>query len=387
MIKNVSIVIPSYNEEKILEETVKNLQNFTGSGCEIIIVDDGSTDKTPEIGNRLSNKFDNTKCVHNEKNLGKGESILRGAKKSVNDIVAFIDADEAADLSFLENVVEPVKNGEADITIGSRHMKNSEVKRSIKRSIFSKAYNLMTRILLGTGIKDHQCGLKVFKKDVLREIGYGLNSKGFFWDTEMIFRAKNKGYRVKEVAIKWEEKPGPSFSVLNIMFKFILNLYFLAGERVFGKRFKYMYQYSKFAAVGAIGALINTIILFILTNFMGVYYLLGSPFAIETGIIFMFFVNNRITFEQKKEGVKEIIEGILRSNFVRIFGILINIILLFVFTEFFGIFYLLSNIIAIAIASVFNFFGEREFNWKKRFISDKSFKNLFYKQFAKFKYI
>ena len=123
-------------------------------------------------------------------------------------------------------------------------------------------------------------------------------------------------------------------------------------------------KYLRFAVTGALGAVVNTVILYGMTEFLGLFYIFSALIATEISIIFMFFINNDFTFQNRKTGF-DIIKGLIKSNIIRSFGIGLNIGLLYIFTEFLGIYYIVSNLMAIFLASIFNFIGERDLNWRE----------------------
>ncbi|MEM3594696.1 MAG: glycosyltransferase family 2 protein [Candidatus Jordarchaeaceae archaeon] len=202
----VSLVFPAYNEAEKLEETVKKtigtLREFTRS-YEIIIAEDGSTDGTDKIASELSKKYLAVRHIHNDKRLGRGLALKNAFSNSRGEVLAFMDVDLATNLKHLKTLVESIKEG-YDIVIGSRMLPESNVKRALSRRIASKFYNFLVRILLGSKIRDHQCGFKAFKREPFLQILRETEATHWFWDTEILVRAFRKGCRIKEIPVEWK---------------------------------------------------------------------------------------------------------------------------------------------------------------------------------------
>lgn len=202
----VSIVLPAYNEvnklEQAVEKTIEAFKEITPS-YEIIIAEDGSTDGTDKLASELSRKYSFVKHFHSEERLGRGNALKNAFKRSEGEILAFIDVDLATDMSHLGTLVEAIREG-YDFAIGSRMLPESRVERSSSRLMTSKAYNFIVRALLGSKVRDHQCGFKSFRREPLMQVIDEVTAGHWFWDTEMLVRASLKGYKIKEIPVKWK---------------------------------------------------------------------------------------------------------------------------------------------------------------------------------------
>jgi len=206
----ISIILPAYNEaerlSKSVEEVIKVASSFTQK-YEIIIAEDGSTDGTDLIASKLAKENKRIIHLHSNKRLGRGKSIENSLKMTKGTIVAYIDVDLEAKPEFLKNLIDAIIKEGYDISIGSRFIKGSIVKRSFLRTLLSRIYNFLVKMILKSKIKDHQCGLKAFKKDVLLKITKKfVLSKHWFWDTEVLIFSQLMGYKIKEVPIIWIEE-------------------------------------------------------------------------------------------------------------------------------------------------------------------------------------
>jgi putative flippase GtrA len=368
----LSIVLPAYNEAETLQATVAALQDwidtqsaYTHDGTAIIIVEDGCTDRTPEISADIADIHDNVRHLHFDERQGKGRAIMHGFDAATGDILCFMDVDRATDLAALNDLVQPLETGNASVAIGSRYTAESDADRTPTRDTMSRVYNGWARVVLGTGITDHQCGFKAITRDAYKTIQDSIAADGWFWDTELLFTAQQNGFTVVEVPITWQEDDDSAVSVTPVATELLAGTVRLNGEQVLGDRYDTVEKYIIFAVIGGLGAVIHTGLLYMLTEHAGLHYMMSSVIGIEASIITMFFLNNRFTFSSVKSGTGQVLDGIIRSNLIRSIGIGVQLALLYALTEFLGIYYILSNIVAIFIGSFFNFFGEKWFNWQE----------------------
>lgn len=203
----ISVLLPAYNEapriERCIREVTRAVRRLTGS-YEIVVVEDGSTDGTPEIVETLAKNDNHLRLMHSAARLGKGKAVKKGLGSAAGDIVVFMDVDLATSLAFLPRIVELART-RGGLVVGSRHVKGSRVQRSFKRTLSSLTYNLLVRLLFWDGIHDHQCGFKAMSRGVANFLQGSVESNGFFLDTEMILRCKMCGFPVVEVGVEWVE--------------------------------------------------------------------------------------------------------------------------------------------------------------------------------------
>jgi hypothetical protein len=215
--KEISILLPAYNEALQIEKCIREVEHAVSSlssSYEIIVAEDGSTDGTDRVVATLTKQNPNLNLLHSPVRLGKGRAIKNAVGSAKGDVIVFMDVDLATSLRYLPRILQPVRQ-HGGIAIGSRHAKGSIVKRRISRTLFSLAYNLLVRMLFLDGVRDHQCGFKAMSREaaqVLREV----KSDGFFFDTEMILRCKKLGFPVTEVGVEWAEKRRTRDSKVNL---------------------------------------------------------------------------------------------------------------------------------------------------------------------------
>jgi glycosyltransferase AglD len=216
-VPQISIVLPCYNEKELAVEHTLEVYSYLKKldwNFELIVCDDASTDGTPEALGKLTQP--EIRVLHYTNGPSRRENLSRALQDANGEVLVYMDMDLSTDLSFLNEIVNPVLNGSYDIAIGSRYQQGAEVKRELLRLVYSKLYNGTIRVLFGSRILDHQCGFKAFRKDVFQELvnelGYDEKfSRGWFWDAELLIRAQQKRLRILEIPVRWISAKKSSF--------------------------------------------------------------------------------------------------------------------------------------------------------------------------------
>ncbi|MFH0979308.1 MAG: dolichyl-phosphate beta-glucosyltransferase [Candidatus Woesearchaeota archaeon] len=200
----LSVVIPAYNEEKRIANSISKVIDYLDRkkfDYELIIVDDGSTDTTVEIVQGFNNG--KIRLLKNEVNRGKGFSVRRGMLAAENPYILFSDADLSTPITELPRLMKYI-NG-YPIVIGSRRMKGSLIvtRQPWYRSIPGKVFPLMVNLLVLKGIRDTQCGFKLFRRAAAQELFPLQKLERFSFDAEILLLAQLKGYKIKEVPVVW----------------------------------------------------------------------------------------------------------------------------------------------------------------------------------------
>jgi len=207
----VSVVLPAYNEAATIEETVRTtlstLDVFLPAGSfEVIVAEDGCEDETPEIASRLAAGDDRVRHFHSDERLGRGGALNAAFRAARGETLAYFDTDLATDMRHLEQLVGSVRSGDADVATGSRWIPGERADRPAKRGIPSRGFNLAVRALLGSELRDHQCGFKAFSRDAFEALAGEVEDEHWFWDTEMLVRAQRRGLAVEEFPVDWTPK-------------------------------------------------------------------------------------------------------------------------------------------------------------------------------------
>ena len=188
---NISFFCPAYNEEKNLPEFIPKVIKFLSSitnEFEIIIIENGSTDKTYQIAQRLEEKFPQVKIIHNPIHLDYGAALKKGFAAAQYDYISYSDSDNQYDISELAPHLHLLDK--FDVLSGYAVKKAA----SFSRKIQSDAYNFLLRFLFGIKLKDINCSMKVYKRAVLNKIE--IKSDSAFIDAEMLIKAQQLGYRI-----------------------------------------------------------------------------------------------------------------------------------------------------------------------------------------------
>jgi uncharacterized protein (TIRG00374 family) len=209
--REVSVVLPAYDEAATIEETVATtvaaLEAFLPDGAfEVLIAEDGCTDRTPEIAAELAEVDNRIRHFHSDDRLGRGGALERAFEASDGDVLVYFDTDLATDLSYLEALVESIRSEGYDVATGSRRVPGRKQRRDPERGVASTGYNSLVRLVLRSSLYDHQCGFKAFDRDALFELLETVEDDHWFWDTEVLVRAQRAGYAVKEFPVEWEPK-------------------------------------------------------------------------------------------------------------------------------------------------------------------------------------
>jgi len=206
--KSVLVVIPTYNEEKIIEQKINQLFIFCKNNLQeykwkIIVADNGSTDKTIKIIKKQ--KYSKLEYFHLKK-TGKGLAIKKAWQDYLGDVNIFMDADLATELKFTLPLIKGIIKEKYDLTIGSRYHKQSQCKRSLMRSVYSMFYNFILKIFFNIKLTDTHCGFKALSKSAVQKIIPKIENNGLFFDTELLVLARHHNLKIKEIPVNWEDK-------------------------------------------------------------------------------------------------------------------------------------------------------------------------------------
>jgi dolichyl-phosphate beta-glucosyltransferase len=239
----LSIIIPAYNEEQRLGTTLSEtihylaLQDYTS---EIIVVDDGSQDRTVEIAHSfLSSTNEKTKLLvlKNPGNRGKGFAVKNGMLHASGEIHLFFDADLATPLDQIPKVMQPILNNEYDVVFGSRALQEAviEVEQSFLRQLRGRGGNLIIQFLTGMNIKDTQCGFKAFRRQASQAVFPLQQVEGFGFDPEILFIANKQGWRWKELPVVWRHVEGSKVTMLSASLSVLTDVFKIRWNEFVGK--------------------------------------------------------------------------------------------------------------------------------------------------------
>jgi glycosyltransferase involved in cell wall biosynthesis len=207
----LSIVIPAYNEELRLPASLERIAAFlhsNGRPAEVIVVDDGSRDRTAEVAGSFRRKLPGLRVLSNEVNRGKGYSVRRGMQEARGDLVLFTDADLSAPIEESEKLLAALGEGN-DVAIGSRAVDRGliEVHESPLREFAGIIFNKIVRITLRLPFVDTQCGFKAFRRERCRIIFNQQRIERFGFDPELLYLARHHGLKTAEIPVRWAHSP------------------------------------------------------------------------------------------------------------------------------------------------------------------------------------
>lgn len=215
----ISIVIPAYNEESRLPETLRKIETYISSAHwdnhEIIVVDDGSRDGTVAVAAAFASQDLNVRVLKNPGNRGKGYSVRHGMLEARYEWCLFTDADLSTPIEELEKLWGSIIREKAQVAIGSRALDRSlvGVHQSAFREASGRFFNAVMRLTIGLPISDTQCGFKLFRRDVAREAFKRQTLERWGFDVEVLFIASRLGNRIAEVAVRWDNAEGSKLSI------------------------------------------------------------------------------------------------------------------------------------------------------------------------------
>lgn len=233
----LSVVIPAYNEEVRCKSTLPQLWrelNRRFATFEIIVVDDGSNDGTAQVASRFSNDHHKVRLISYPDNRGKGYAVRMGVLAAKGRYILFSDADLSTPVREVRKLLKALEEG-YDIAIGSRARKAAMIleRQPLYRICMGKIFNKFVQLLTVRGISDTQCGFKCFRGEAAREIFPHCRIDGFSFDVEVLYLARQKGMRIKEVGVLWRNSPlskvHPVFHSLQMLRDlFVIRLHALA---------------------------------------------------------------------------------------------------------------------------------------------------------------
>jgi dolichol-phosphate mannosyltransferase len=362
-----TVIIPTLNEEATIGVTIQTVQeilNKKGLNAQILVVDDNSSDNTPFIVNELRLNQSNIDLIIRQRDHGLSQSVVEGFEKAASTIFIVMDADGQHPAEKIPELYQNIEDGN-DLVIGSRYMKGGEIKNwPNDRKVISWGATSLARLFF-PNITDPVSGFFAVRKEVVHNAP--LKPQGYKILLEVL--GKGQWKRVKEIpftfrsrehgASKLKEKTIVDYA------KQVLDLARFALRNKNSAAYAEIHRAVQFMVVGFTGLIVNIGFLFFLTESVGLYYLLSALFGIEASIISNYFLNDLWTFGDIKDNRYSRVSRLVRFHVVSVTGILINISTLYLLTTMFGIYYIISEVVGIALAFTWNFLLNRKYTWQK----------------------
>jgi glycosyltransferase involved in cell wall biosynthesis len=235
----LSIVIPAYNESARIGRTLERVLacvDRQGWDAEVLVVDDGSADRTVEIVRGWMERSPRLRLVRNEGNRGKGYSVRNGLLQAAGEVVMFTDADLSAPMEEAERLLAAIREG-ADVAIGSRWMDRTRqtIHQPLYRRFFGRCFNWVTRTVMGLPFKDTQCGFKAFRRAAAQVIFRLQRVERWGFDPEILFIARKLGYTIREVPVTWGHDERSRMSYLRDGMKMLEEMAAIRGNSIAGR--------------------------------------------------------------------------------------------------------------------------------------------------------
>lgn len=205
---SVDVVVPVLNEAHVLESSVGRLRMYLREHLRyrwrVVVVDNGSTDGTREVAERLAATYPDVRFLHLTQR-GRGRALRSAWLQSDSDVACYMDVDLSTDLNHVAELIDAIIQEGYDVATGSRLSRESRTRRSFKREFISRAYNLLVRAVLFTKFSDAQCGFKAVSREVVERIVPQVEDQSWFFDTELLVLAEKQGFRIKDIPVLWIE--------------------------------------------------------------------------------------------------------------------------------------------------------------------------------------
>jgi len=238
---DLSIVIPAYNEEKRISSTLINYHNYFyaiyKNNFEILVIINGTKDKTEEIVKALSKKFKNIQSRNYPGKIGKGGAVIEGFKIANGALIGFVDADMATPPNAFNDLIHNIRNN--DGIVASRWSKQSIInkKQPIRRRIVSRIFNIFVRILFNIQITDTQCGAKLFRSKAVKSTVNLLGVTQWGFDVDLLYQMRKNNFKIVEIPTVWHDQEGSKLKLVKTSYQMFLSMIRL---RLLYSRFKFL---------------------------------------------------------------------------------------------------------------------------------------------------
>jgi glycosyltransferase involved in cell wall biosynthesis len=222
----LSIVVPAYNEEQrirpMLDLYGPFFQERYGSDAEILVVVNGSTDRTADVVQQYGKSHPQVRAIVEPRRIGKGGALLLGFREAKGEMVGFVDADGSTPPRAFQDLVERI--GAADCIIANRWHKDSVIspKQPMSRRLSSRIFNGMVRLYFGIKTSDTQCGAKLMKREAIKSVLPEIGITRWAFDVDLLFQLRRKGYRIVDAPTEWHDVTGSRVRILRASTEMVL---------------------------------------------------------------------------------------------------------------------------------------------------------------------
>jgi glycosyltransferase involved in cell wall biosynthesis len=234
----LTIIVPSFNEELRLPPSLERIAAYANSSprsIEVLVVDDGSTDRTAEVAASFGDRIKNLRVLNNGENRGKGYSVRHGMMEAKGENVLFTDADLSAPIEQADQLIEALK--QYDVAIGSRAVDRSliSVHESAFREFAGIVFNRIVRIVLWLPFVDTQCGFKAFRRERCKIIFEQQRIERFGFDPELLYLARHHGLKSVEIPVRWAHSPATKINMMRDSVLMFVDVFTIRWNSVLGR--------------------------------------------------------------------------------------------------------------------------------------------------------
>jgi putative flippase GtrA len=285
---DVDVVVPVYNEQATLEDSVRRLHDFLSETFpftwRIVVADNASTDGTPFIAAALADELDGVTHLRLDRK-GRGLALREAWSRSHARVVSYMDVDLSTDLRGLLPLIAPLLSGHSDVAIGSRLARGAEVVRGPKRELISRAYNTILHATLRVRFTDAQCGFKAVTRGAAAQLLPQIRDDGWFFDTELLVLAGRDGLRIHEVPVDWVDDPDSRVDIVHTAIEDLKGV----------ARLAFATPVARFAAVG-LASTIAYALIFLALRAGGLGAGLANALGLAVTAVANTAANRRLTF-------------------------------------------------------------------------------------------
>lgn len=237
-VPDLSIVIPSFNEELRLPATLERIAGYLstlGGETEILVVDDGSKDRTAAVAESFRRTLPTLRVISNGVNRGKGFSVRRGMLEARGRVVLFTDADLSAPIDEAPKLIEALQN--YDVAIGSRALDRGliTVHETRFREFAGIVFNRIVRVILRLPFVDTQCGFKAFRRERCQILFEQQRIERFGFDPELLYLARHHGLRTVEIPVRWGHSPATKVNMLRDSIQMFVDVFTIRWNAIRGR--------------------------------------------------------------------------------------------------------------------------------------------------------
>ena len=364
---DLTVIIPTFNEAGNIGSIIPEINDISrknGILTEILVVDDSSRDGTPEIVQHLRSSMENVVLVRRTTDPGLSASVIEGFSLASAGIILVMDADYSHPVAMIPEMYRKVLEG-YDVVIGSRYMKGGGISNwPFRRRVISRGATSLGKVLF-PAISDPVSGFFAVRKAVVE--GAPLTPRGY----KILLEVLGKGNWQREAELPYiftDRTTGESKLAVSTMAAFIVHIIEILYFSLFHRNnaaWKEIQKLIRYGFVGLSGSLENILILYTLTDIVGIFYMLSSALAIELSTINNFILNDVWTFrEDHRHQFTNRWHRFISYHIVSLGGMAVNMAVLFILTEFGGLWYIFSNIVGIMVAFGWNFLVNRKTTWR-----------------------